>query len=62
MGEVVGGGGMDEFHPGIVADDVDMALGVGGEAAGDRGEVGEGFREGEFEEGNEVVGSHRRLG
>lgn len=62
MGEVFCGGGVDEFDAGIVADDVDVALGVGGEAAGDGGEVREGFREREFEEGNEVVGRDWRLG
>ena len=41
---------MDEVDARVVAEDVDVAVGVSGEAAGEGGEMGEGFRERKFEE------------
>lgn len=42
--------GVNEVGAGVVAGDVDGAVGGGGEAAGERGEVGESQRERVFEE------------
>ena len=53
-GEVLGIG-VEEFDAGVVAEDVDVAGGVGGEAAGEGGEEGEGGGEGELQRLDEVV-------
>lgn len=48
VGVEVGSGGVNKFDAGIVAEDVDEAVGVGGETAGERWEVREGFGERNF--------------
>lgn len=49
--EYIFGAAVNELDAGVVAEDVDLGGGgVGGEAAGEGGEVDEGFREREFEE------------
>lgn len=55
--------GMDEIDAGIVAGDMEVAVGFGKEAAGESGEMGECFGEGEFEEREKIrVCLARRLG
>lgn len=53
-GEVLGLG-VDEVSAGVVAEDVDVAGGVGGEAAGEGGEEREGGGEGMLERDDEVI-------
>lgn len=51
---------LNEFNPGIIAKYVNMAVGVSGEAAGERGEVGESGGESSFEKGEEIRNRVRR--
>lgn len=45
---------MDEFNAGVVTGDVDVAVGVGGETAGERREMGEDTRKTAFEKKDKV--------
>ncbi|GMP69222.1 hypothetical protein CsSME_00028561 [Camellia sinensis var. sinensis] len=58
----VRGIGVKEVNSGVIACDVDVALGIGGETAGERGEVGESAGEAVFEEREERVDGERRAG
>lgn len=50
---------LDKFDAGVITGYVDMAGGVGGEAAGEGGEVREGCGQREFEEGDEGIDRER---
>ncbi|CAL5407401.1 unnamed protein product [Camellia sinensis] len=58
----VRGIGVKEVNSGVIVCDVDVALGIGGETAGERGEVGESAGEAVFEEREERVDGERRAG
>lgn len=46
--------GLDEFDTGVIAEDVDVAIGVGGETTGERREMRESGGKGAFEKGNKI--------
>lgn len=52
--------GLDEFDTGVITEDVNVAIGVGGEATGERGEMRESGGEGAFEKGNKIRKGIRR--
>lgn len=56
------GNGVDEVCAGVVGGDVDVAVGVGGETAGEGREKREGVGEGGFKEREEGVGGEVRRG
>lgn len=54
--------GVEEIDAGVIAENMDLAGVVGVQAASEGEEVREGFREGKFEEREEVGGGDRRVG
>lgn len=53
---------LNKFDPAIIANDMNIAVGVGRQTARERREVGEGSGERTFEKGNEVGNRVRRVG
>lgn len=52
--------GMNKFYTGIVAEYVDVALGVGLKTASERREMGKSCREGDLEVGKKIGGGFKR--
>lgn len=52
--------GMNKFYSGIVAEYVDVALGIGVETASESREMGKSSRKGDLEVGNKIGGDFKR--